>query len=622
MKRLLSLAWALFMILPSLYAWTLSGQRSACKVAAAPEENALEWMQYCDYATTTSTGVGTQSSSAKLYAATWFKTATLEKYKGKAISLVAIHVNSTLTDASVFVLKGDDLDAAESVSEVKVGQLAKGWNMVRLATPVAIDASERIAVGYSACDNASYPLSFDAKSAVSGTSYIKIGTDPYATSDVAWGNLMIRALVDGDPSPLGYNLVLNKFDIPRNVPADEPVKAVLTLTNNSFETIKSFTYEFSVNGVKEEKEVTLDEPILNNSTATYTFFAEPIAEETTYGISITKVNGQNNISAETVSKTAVPYDASETFERNILIEKFTGQNCGYCPGGEVSIAKAIKGMEDRVVRIDHHYGYTKDIFTIEESEKTGSWFGVNSAPNSMLDRTVQEERKDTPKAGGVVFHPGYMTDEMVKNAISRPAFLSLEIEPSYDAASREATIKVSGMSHKDMSGARLTVCLTQSGYEAFQNSGGAGWLHNDFPVDYMTEYNGDEIAWNEDGTYTCTYKYTIADKYGKVVSDADKMDVVAFAARWDTQNGNENYEVLNAACKKLTPVDTGIEYVALYDVRFGYADGSFTVNGSTLGVEVFGVNGARLSNSGLAPGIYIVRAEVDGGLYVRKMTVR
>ncbi len=58
------------------------------------------------------------------------------------------------------------------------------------------------------------------------------------------------------------------------------------------------------------------------------------------------------------------------------------------------------------------------------------------------------------------------------------------------------------------------------------------------------------------------------------------------------------------------------------DVRFGYADGSFTVNGSSLGVEVFGVNGARLSNSGLAPGIYIVRAEVDGGLYVRKMTVR
>lgn len=610
------------MILPTLSAWTWSGRQGICKVAPAPEENTLEWMQYCDFGTTTSTGVGTSSTSAKLYAATWFKTATLENYKGKAISLVAIHVNSTLTDVSVFVLKGDDLNAATSASEVKVSQLAKGWNMVKLATPVDIDATERIAVGYSAYDNASYPLSFDAKSAVSGTSYIKIGTDPYSTSDVAWGNLMIRALVDGDPSPLGYNLVLNKCDIPRNVPAAEPVKVVLTLTNNAFETISNFTYEFSVNGVKEEKLVTLDEPILNNSTATYTFYADPIDEVTTYDISITKVNGQNNISPETVTKKAVPYDASETFDRNILIEKFTGQNCGYCPGGEVSISNAIKGMEDRVVRIDHHYGYTNDIFTIDESVKTGSWFGVNSAPNSMLDRTLQEERMDIPKGNGIVFHPGYMTDEMVKNAISRPAFMSMAIEPSYDAESKEATIKVSGMSYKDMAGARLTVCLTQSGYEAYQNSGGAGWLHNDFPVDYMTEYNGEEIEWNTDGTYTCTYKYTIADNYGRVVTDVDKMDVVAFASMWVTENGNENYEVLNAACKKLIPADTGIAENTVADVRFGYADGCFTVNGSSLGVEVYSINGARLSNSDLAAGVYIVRASVDGNLYVRKMTIR
>lgn len=576
----------------------------------------MEWMQYCDYNTSTVSGVGT-SGTPRLTAVTLFKTETLKQYEGKSISLVAIHLNSSVAGGSVFVLKGDEIEKATQVTEVNVNYLAKGWNIVKLDAPVAIDATERIGVGYSINDNASYPISFDGKGAIRNTCYLQIDDQPYSASDLAWGNLMIRAFVAGDSSPLGYNLILDKLDLPRNVPAGKPVDVTMHLTNSSFETINNFTYEFSVNGNKELKEVTLDKPIPNNSSYSYSFSIDPVSETTNYEFNITKVNGHDNVGAAPIAKTAVPYDASDTFDRTILIEKFTGQNCGYCPGGEVSIANAIRGMEERVARIDHHYGYTKDIFTIEESESTGSFFNVNSAPNCMVDRMVQEERRGT-KADGVVFHPGYITGEIVANAISTPAFVTVEIEPSYDEATCQVTIKVNGMTHKDLAGTRLTVCLTQSGYQAYQNSADASWRHNDFPVDYMTPYNGEEITWNADGTYSCTYKYTIADTYGKVIPDADKMDVVAFVSRWD----KESNEVMNAASCKLTDKDTGICTPAAAESRICFSDGQFSVNGSTLGIEVYDITGNRLANSGLTAGIYIVRATVNGAPQIRKMTVR
>ncbi len=616
MKRILSLAAVALAATAALSAQTVTARQSICKAAPAPGEASMEWMQYCDYNTTTVSGVGTNKGTPQLKAVTLLKTETLQEHKGKAISVVAIHINSTVAGGSVFVIKGDKPDEATQLTEVKVDRLAKGWNIVKLDSPVTIDATERIGVGYSLTDNSSYPLSFDGKGAVRETSYIQIADQPYSAADVAWGNLMIRALVDGDPSALGYNLVLDKLDLPVNVPAAKPVDVTMHLTNSAFETITDFSYEFTVNGKKETKEVKLDIPIANNSSAVCTFNLDPITETTNYEFNITKVNGHDNVGAASIAKTAVPYDASETFERNILIEKFTGQNCGYCPGGEVSIANAIRGMESRVVRIDHHYGYTKDIFTIEESESIGDAFGVHSAPNCMVDRRVQEERRGT-KADGVVFHPGYLTEDMAANAISAPAFVGIEIDRAYDYDTRTATITVNGKTYKDLAGARLTVCLTQSGYIAYQNSADASWRHNDYPVDYMTPYNGEEIRWNTDGTFSYNYKYTIADAYGKMIPDADKMDVVAYVSRWD----DDSKEVMNAATRKLTDKDTGICTPAASEAHFGFAGGQFTVDGCALGVEVYDITGTRLTNADLTAGIYIVRATVNGKQQVRKITV-
>lgn len=615
MKKFFLIVASLLLSLPGVMAQSLYCTKAQNVEKQTREAAELTWMQYCDHTTTTVMGVGTKYQSNTLAALTQFKTSTLQEYEGKSISMVAIRVYSTLPNATVFVQKGDVNDA-EILTEVNVSQLATGWNIVKFETPIAIDPTTPMGVGYRAYDTAQYPIGFDGKTFVPNTSYLKVADQDYSTADVGWGNIMIRALVDGDGAPLGYNLALDKFDLPRNVALNEPAKVTLRLTNNSFETINNFTYELSVNGEVKEYVATLDEPIANNSSATYTFYTDPVTEETTYEIKITKVNGNENMGVKTESRSVVPYDADDTYDRYILIEKFTGQACGYCPGGEYAILNAIAGHEDRVVRIDHHYGYTKDIFTIDESTNIGVAFGVNSAPQCMMDRRVQEERENTAY-NGIPFHPGYITEDMVINEISRPAFVNVEIEPSYNEETKEATIKVSGTSTRDLAGARLNVCLVQSGYQAYQNSADDSWRHNDFPIDYMTDYTGDEITWNSDGTYEYNYTYTIADNYGKVVSDPSKMDVVAFLSYWN----DDTREVLNAGVKKLTPEDSAVAEILDTKVCFGVAGDRFVVNNSA-DVEVYTISGIRVANRSLSAGTYIVKAMVDGQAFIRKMTIR
>ncbi len=587
--------------------------------APAPADNSLVWMTYCDANSNRISGVGTGSTEPMLHAVTHFKLNTLEENKGKSISVVSIYMNTTVTDATVFVVKGNDINKAETLAEVKVPQLAAGWNTIKLDTPVSIDATERLGVGYAAIDNATYPVAFDGKTAITGTSYLSVQNQAYEAGQATWGNLMIRALVDGDPTSMAYNLSIDKLNLPPFVPEKEPITVTMDLANTSFETINDFTCELTVNGNKEVKEVKLDRPIAANSAYTYTLTLDPVAETTKFEFNITKVNGHDNAAAAVITRTVEPYNASETFERNILIEKFTGQNCGYCPGGETSILNAIKGHEDHVVRIDHHCGYMDDIFTISESKSIASAVRVSGAPSCMIDRRVQEERKGT-QADGVVFHPGYLNEEIVANAIAAPAHVSVKVEPTYDAATRTATIKVSGKTYKDMAGTRITACLTQSGVQAYQSSADASWRHNDFPVAFMTAYNGDEITWNSDGTFSVTYTYTIPEKNttGKVTIVPDDMGVVAFVSRW----GTNNYDVMNAAAAKLVAGDTGVEATEAETARFAFAAGQFTLGGNAEGVEVYGISGARLANEGLAAGIYIVKANVAGTPVVRKMAVR
>lgn len=579
-------------------------------------EEDLTWLQLCN-PNAQASGVGTQAE-IELGAAAHFSTDVLSPYKGKEVSVVAICLNTPLTDATVFISEGEDINNATTVAEKTVGYLAGGWNYVQFDTPVTIGDVE-LSLGFKAIDTKNFPLAFDGQSAKTGGAYISTGGAPFV-ADSQFGNLMVRMLVDGDPAELENALTLSSVKGGIYQPQGTEIEYELNIANSTYNEVKNATVVWTLNGAENTEDITFDTPIAGNSLTTYNLSIGTLTESASLTFKITKVNGIDNKSIETISKSVRLYDPANTTERTILIEKFTGQMCGYCPGGEESILAAIVGHEDRVARIDHHYGYQNDIFTIDESKQIGNFFGVSGAPNCMMDRTIQEERMNMTGANGVVWHPGYMTTEMVENEISKPSEVTINIESYYEVTNRELTVTVSGKALTDMTGKKINVVLTQSGYSAYQASA-SNWLHNDFPIVFMSDYKGDALTLDADGNYSMEFKTTVAERYGQNVKvDLEQLKVVAFISDWNNRNSSEVY---NAAFAKVDGRVSVEEAESDNEtLHFYVADNKVMTDAECEMIEVYSVSGAKVENDNLAKGMYIVRAIAGENEYTGKVVVK
>ena len=283
-------------------------------------EEDLTWLQLCN-PNAQASGVGTQAE-IELGAAAHFSTDVLSPYKGKEVSVVAICLNTPLTDATVFISEGEDINNATTVAEKTVGYLAGGWNYVQFDTPVTIGDVE-LSLGFKAIDTKNFPLAFDGQSAKTGGAYISTGGAPFV-ADSQFGNLMVRMLVDGDPAELENALTLSSVKGGIYQPQGTEIEYELNIANSTYNEVKNATVVWTLNGAENTEDITFDTPIAGNSLTTYNLSIGTLTESASLTFKITKVNGIDNKSIETISKSVRLYDPANTTERTILIEKFTG----------------------------------------------------------------------------------------------------------------------------------------------------------------------------------------------------------------------------------------------------------------------------------------------------------
>ncbi len=605
--------------------------RMDAPVQAPAAEDDANWMKWCNEGAEFfyQFGAGTNSDFGL---GSRFSKEILADYEGKSISLVAIYVAESMKDVSVELKKGDDITTAKDVATKTAPQFAPGWNYVKFDEPVEIDATEAISLVYHAVVSANaFPAALDA-TPLSATAdegkaycYYEGGFDDLATFTTSQGQRpyadlghpVMKLFIGEDDQYLALNATMDMYNyVDRYVPNGEECDITVMFSNASFTTIDNVTLACEINGEKTEETITFSPALAANSMTQHSF---KYTADKDYDISysIAQINGEtySNEMNIPLNYAIQPYDASKTVDRTILIEKFTGQDCGFCPGGEQSIQAAIKGHEDRVARIDHHAGYYPDIFTISESEDITSDFGVTGAPSCMVNRRYEESQ------GAVAWHPGYMTADMVENYLARPGFTTLEINDTFDAENRELTVTVKGEGAVDLQGKRITVAITQSGYKARQASGGNNWLHNDFPIVFLTEYNGDALNVNEDNTFEMTFKSVINENYfnrqGSFTVDMNQLKVVAFINDWNYLYDNQ---VLNAAFKTAS-CKGAVESTKADGLTLYAADGKIMADKDCT-IEVYNLTGAQVENESLERGLYIVKAVADGKTYTQKLTVR
>ena len=205
-------------------------------------------------------------------------------------------------------------------------------------------------------------------------------------------------------------------------------------------------------------------------------------------------------------------DVPTSFPRKFLIEHFTGDGCGYCPGGMYAITNYLQEQNSSAIWVSHHYGYNNDEYTIPESAKIGNAIGVKGAPNMALNRTKQ-------MGTTIEFHPGYLPEITIKDDTVAEA--SVVISHTYNAETRQLDITVSGqVANTEATEYLLSVLIKenrlvgkQADYDySYKGSGWKEYMHARVIRDFVTAHFGDTVQ-VENQAYSHTLTYTIAEEW-------------------------------------------------------------------------------------------------------------
>lgn len=605
--------------------------REMSEMAQASESDELKWLTNAvESGRYYSFGAGQKASFG---AVAGLQTDKLFDYDGLQVSVIGVAVSETVSDVTIFVMKGSSAATATEVASKKVDALSGGWNYVKLDAPLTIDASENLYVGYKMdVQESSYPAMFDASGlddsetemsfAYLNGEYIDLATEPDFISDL--GHPMIQVLVGGDESKLETVTFLSS-SIFKYWPKGSEVIPNIQFVNNSFGSVESVTVDYSVNGVTDTEKLEFSTPVGPNSLniMSMPLPAITITDDVDFSYVVTHVNDKPILQSEE-NYQFYAYDKQDAVERTLLMEKFYSQFCGYSPQGKEAIDEAIVGYEDRVARIYHHAGYRADLFTIDESVETAAEFGVNYSPGTMGDRMWFDA------LGSNAFNAMQWTGDLIADFLQKDGLASLKISDSYDVETRELTVNVSGNCIVTPDNKKITVAVTHSNYSSFQ-SNAQNYKHDHFPILYLTAAGGDDLQVNTDGSYDMTFKGVVPVSYNngngtivtgnKVTINLDELRIVAFISdSWDGAD-NDRY-VLNSATKEAATVGASVAGVELAGVNVYGADSRIVVEGDYDTVKVFNASGMETGTENLSVGLYIVKVTVDGQSMVKKVAVK
>lgn len=213
-----------------------------------------------------------------------------------------------------------------------------------------------------------------------------------------------------------------------------------------------------------------------------------------------------------------------SFPKKHLLEEFTGQDCGWCPYG-MDFIHAFMGTDTNYVLILHHYGYQPDNFSVSGSKTIQTALGVSGAPSMCINRATTRHEEGSE----VVFHPVYL-ETIDRSQFATETYASVVIDNTYDAASRELKVHVSGaLCNETHPALKLTVLLKESGmidYQQDYQNTYEGWqefCHANAVRAYMTPAKGEAVTVDSTRHYNAEYTLTLKDAW-----NADNCMVVAF----------------------------------------------------------------------------------------------
>ena len=276
---------------------------------------------------------------------------------------------------------------------------------------------------------------------------------------------------------------------------------------------------------------------------------------------------------------AQEYVSTQPQNRNVLIEEFTGRNCGYCPDGHRIANLIVANNPGRVWAVNIHAGSFSPVTYPNMNTNDGTaitnGFGIVGFPAGHVNRSTAEDlgrgewesHTNTQLAQQAEVNvAGFVT----LNHATRTANITVEVY--YTANSSQSTNYLTIMMLQD------SILGSQSGnyYNPSQMLNGQ-YVHQHVLRDVVTSTWGDEISPTTAGTLiTKNYTYQIPESIGVpngVEIDLNNILFLAFVT--EKYDGTPTRPILNVCeIEGLEPI--------IYDVEIcqgeSYNENGFNIN--------------------------------------------
>ena len=555
-------------------------------------------------------GIPNYGSNPNARAAIELTPDVLKNYDGMKVVSIRFGLAYPLDKSRVFISRVTEAgEVGEDIVSQDVATTKKGWNQIDLTTPYVISYDDDLVIGFdfnqkSTKNGTNYTLDCFPLSVVSSGRtdlplllYAKIKNEEgwynFGTSN---GNLSVQLIVEGEfpdyaATPEDFGILENGINCETTFN--------LSFNNGSKEAIKDIDYIVSVDGVASaEQHVTLETAVEKGYDGKVKVTVPAISELGSHAVTveITKVNGNKNLSKSRIAKGSVAL-VKEKYNRNLVLEEFTTEQCPQCPGGASRLSPAIEAADQsRVFAVCHHSGYYTDWLTGSwDSDITYLLFGGNGstfAPGLMFNRNSDIWSGTGINTLGIVgsVPATEVITAMINTKLEEKANAELTMNILPNADMTQATVTVSGKCNDayDKAASLLTFYVTENNVRAKAQSGATT---NPYYHNHVIRYNnsswGESVTWNDDNTFTTTFNVDI-----DALWDIDQLSFVAFLNEYSSKS-YENCKIENSIGQKFSG-ETGINGIA--DDNASTEVSRCTLDGVKISAPQKGLNIVKLSD--------------------------
>lgn len=537
-------------------------------------------------------------------------------YKGFTVSAVKYGLAAQADDVEVFVTK--DLNADPIVTK-KASVAYKGWNEVALTTPYEIDG-EGFYIGYSYTGSA-VSLGMTTTFSENGCwADLGDGWQNYATQKGESAKaLAIQARITGDNLPLDLMLYTDTHEYA--VVKGEPCKLEFSVKNLCSVAVRNLQVGYSIDG-GEETVCNFKTTMGSNIDKSFAIEHEGFSTTGKHSLKmrVVSINGKDDAYAPNSElvlglnvKNSVPV-------QRLVVEEGTGTWCQYCPKGIVGFRKASEAYPNHFIGIAIHRSDNLVTNTYED-------LVFESLPNCYFNRNTKS-----------AIEPSFESIETaVKKLMEKTPVMGVDANVKYtDSGKKKISVEALTTflgAHKGMN-YRLSFVLLESGITGYTQvnafaggklgeMGGFEKLPNPATIDMdhvarmNYSYNGIEGSIPADVEADETTRYTTTLDVPSTIQNPDNCDLVVLVI--DAATGR----IENGVKVALGEHTTGIrdaEKVAVPD--FSFSGDRLNVDGFAGSVRLYTADGVEVSNSNLAPGMYIVKATAGNQTVTKKLIKR